>query len=589
MISYRFQSADLKHPLAVLGKMDKHSESCELGGIDTRDVGEVGSLEDGVHGLHRKLGPRRLQLITIGGAIGTALFIAIGSGLYQGGPGSLFLAFLIECAMVGMLNNCLAEMVTYMPVSGGFVSLAGKWVDDAWGFMAGWNFFIYLVLAVPYEISAINLLLSYWRDDIPVLAICLVCIALYAYGPVLPSMWILTKQILCYSILNIFAVESYGEAEFWLASGKVLLIILLFFFTFITMVGGNPKHDAYGFRYWNDPGAFATYRTTGDLGRFEGFLGALWMAAFTVTGPEYISMVAAEAKHPRLYIKNAYKTMYWRFGTFFIGGSLCVGVVIAYNDPSLVGAITNGNSSAAASLYIIAMKNLGIKGLPDFCSALMVTSVFSAGNNYTYTATRALYGMAINGRAPRFFAYTTKRGVPIYCLSVPLAFAFLSLLQLSGGSYKVLGWLVSITTANIMIYFITIMVTYVCFYRACRAQGFDRKSLPYTGRFQPYCGYIALMWFIVVVFCFGYSSFKPWNTTNFFLNYVMLIFCPSIFFIWKYYKKTRWLRPEEVDLKWEADAITAYEASVLERPTTFWRDMFAFLNIRKRKARASTA
>jgi amino acid transporter len=109
-------------------------------------------------------------------------------------------------------------------------------------------------------------------------------------------------------------VKAYGEAEFWLSGGKVILIMILFAFTFVTMVGGNPKHDAYGFRYWNNPGAFAEYRTTGALGRLEGFLAALWSASFTVVGPEYVSMVAAEAKRPRTYIKSAFKTMYIRFG-----------------------------------------------------------------------------------------------------------------------------------------------------------------------------------------------------------------------------------------------------------------------------------
>lgn len=95
------------------------------------------------------------------------------------------------------------------------------------------------------------------------------------------------------------------------------------------MVGGNPQHDAYGFRYWRDPGGFAEYITTGSLGRFEGFLGSLWAASFCIVGPEYISMVAAEAKRPRIYIKQAFKTIYWRFGIFFIGGALCAGIVVS--------------------------------------------------------------------------------------------------------------------------------------------------------------------------------------------------------------------------------------------------------------------
>lgn len=88
-------------------------------------------------------------------------------------------------------------------------------------------------------------------------------------------------------IINLFAVRWYGESEFWLTSGKLLLIFIMFAFTFITMVGGNPQRDAYGFRYWRTPGAFTEYVTTGTLGRFEGFLGAFFQASFTVVGPEY--------------------------------------------------------------------------------------------------------------------------------------------------------------------------------------------------------------------------------------------------------------------------------------------------------------
>lgn len=79
----------------------------------------------------------------------------------------------------------------------------------------------------------------------------------------------------------------------------MILIFMLFFFTFVTMVGCNPKHNAYGFRYWRNPGPLAAYHTTGDLGRFEGFLACIWAASFYIIGPKYISMATAEAKRPQ--------------------------------------------------------------------------------------------------------------------------------------------------------------------------------------------------------------------------------------------------------------------------------------------------
>lgn len=142
------------------------------------DSGEI--VNGNIDGLHRRLANRQIQLIAIGGSIGTALFVSIGSGLYRGGPGSLFIAYLLYSCMLGLVNNCMAEMATLHPVSGGFIRMAGKWVDEALGFTVGWNFFLYEALLIPFEITALNLVLSFWRDDIPAAAVIAACIVLYA-------------------------------------------------------------------------------------------------------------------------------------------------------------------------------------------------------------------------------------------------------------------------------------------------------------------------------------------------------------------------------------------------------------------------
>ncbi|OAA65771.1 amino acid permease [Niveomyces insectorum RCEF 264] len=148
---------------------DRNSLSGSAEGITTGNI----------DALQRRLRNRQIQLIAIGGAIGTALFLSIGNGLIEGGPGSLFIAYTMYSIVLALVNNCLAEMVVYMPVSGGFIRLAGKWVDDAWGFMAGWNFFLYEALLIPFEISALSVVLTYWRDDIPAGAVCGATIAAY--------------------------------------------------------------------------------------------------------------------------------------------------------------------------------------------------------------------------------------------------------------------------------------------------------------------------------------------------------------------------------------------------------------------------
>lgn len=130
--------------------------------------------------LHRRLSNRQIQWIAIGGSIGTALFVSIGYGLIEGGPGSLFIAFTLYSCMMGLVNSCLAEMVIFMPVSGSWMRMASKWVDEALGFTAGWNFYLYEAILIPFEISALNLVLGYWSDKIPLAAICAACIVLYA-------------------------------------------------------------------------------------------------------------------------------------------------------------------------------------------------------------------------------------------------------------------------------------------------------------------------------------------------------------------------------------------------------------------------
>ncbi|KAF1808844.1 hypothetical protein P152DRAFT_517199 [Eremomyces bilateralis CBS 781.70] len=526
----------------------------------------AGEVEDNADHLQRHLGNRQIQLIAIGGSIGTALFVSINAGLANGGPASLFLAFSLSSIMLGLVNNCAAEMSTYMPVSGGFIRLAGKWVDDAFGVMAGWNFFLYEALLIPFEITAISTVLSYWRDDIPPAAVIAVC-------------------IVCYAVFNALAVHYYGESEFWLSGGKVILIIILFSFTFVTMVGGNPKHDAYGFRYWRDPGAFAEYRTTGSLGRFEGFLAALWTSSFAVVGPEYIAMIAAEAKRPRTYIKSAFKTVYFRFGLFFMGGALAVSIVLPRNDPTLLAIINGdagGSGTASASPYVIAMQNLGVEGLPHLVNALLVTSIFSAGNTYTYCATRSLYGLALEGQAPSFFRYCTKSGVPIVCFAFVMCFPCLAFLQLGNNSATVLSWLVSLITAGGIINFIVICSTYLKFYYATKAQNFDRSKLPYTGYLQPWCGWIGLCWMIFVVFTYGYASFKPWSVKNFFINYTMVLLAPVLFIFWKLVKRTKWIPSSQVDLIWEAPIIDAYELTFYEPPLSFWVEMLQLMGIKRK-------
>lgn len=379
-------------------------------------------------------------------------------------------------------------------------------------------------------------------------------------------------------------MKVYGEAEFWGSSSKILLIIILFSFTFVSMVGGKPQHDAFGFRHWRDPGPMAEYVTKRYLGRFEGFLGAFWIASFSTVGPEYVTLIAAEVKHPRTYVKKAFQTVFFRFGFFFILGAIAVGILVPYNDKALVAAFitnTTDGSSSSGSPFIIAMRNLGVSGLPHLMNALLVTTIFSAGNTYMYCATRSLYALSLEGRAPRILQKCTRQGVPIYCVLITMLFPLLSLMQLSNSSSQALAWLTNILTAGGLINYFTMAVTYLFFYRACKAQGIDRSQFPYFGYFQPYTAWIGVIGEGCVILFFGYESFRPWNLTSFFTNYTLVVFAIITFTSWKLLHRTKLVKPTEADLVWERPIVDSYERSTLSKPQGFWAEMFEWIGLKQ--------
>ena len=156
------------------------------------------------------------------------------------------------------------------------------------------------------------------------------------------------------------------------------------------------------------------------------------------------SMAAGEAINPRAVLPKAYNGVFYRLTVFFVLGTLCVGVLVPYNDPTMAAAFKEDKPGAAASPYVIAMDRLNIPVLPHIVNAMVLGASFSAGNSYVYCASRSLYGLALDGKAPRLFTKCTKTGVPIYCVSVVLMIALLAFLQVSNGASVVLNWFVNL-------------------------------------------------------------------------------------------------------------------------------------------------
>ncbi|KAG0675188.1 hypothetical protein C6P40_001866 [Pichia californica] len=479
----------------------------------------------------RRLKQRHIDLISIGGSIGTALFVTIGSGLMHGGCGNLLISFTIHgLVIIYIVTLTIGELICYLPVDSPFITHAGRFVDPAFEAVCGYNFYIMVSLYIPFEITSVNSMIHFWRSD---------------YSPADSFV----PQIVIYLVLNVFAVNFYGESEFCLAIGKLILAIGLLFFTFITMVGGNPEHWAFGFHNFKGvDNAFPQYLGSGA----SAFWAVYLKAVFTEVAPEYLGMVAGEAQNPRKTMPRAFKGIIYRLSIFYVLGALSVGILLQHDDPTLVAAVTNGAAGANVSPYVIAMKNMNIKVLPHIVNVLCMTSSFSAGNSYIYCSSRSLYAMAKRGKAPAIFKVCLRNGVPIFGIAMAIAWSCLSLLQLGDSASVALDWMVNLCTGCQVMNYFFMMITYLCFYRACKVQGVSRFTMPmqaWTTKYQPYPAIFSLVTTFLVIMFLGAQAFIPSFDVDSFLYYYLMVFVDiGIYIVWKLVFKTKIVKPEEADL-----------------------------------------
>ncbi|CUS24605.1 LAQU0S17e02828g1_1 [Lachancea quebecensis] len=511
-------------------------EEGETTTINEVNTGYARSLNEQVLPLHeriarRKLFPRQVSMIGIGGAIGTALFVSIGTQIIHGGPGSLLIAFCLWSVVFIGLSQCMCVMVTYLPVTGSFVHFTERFVDRSCGFSVGWTYFVCQAANVCFEITAVCLVVEFWTDKIPKAALISILIALFGS-------------------LNLFSVFIFGEGEFYLSIGKVILAIGLIFFTIVVMAGGNPQHKVLGFKNWSNPGAFAEYISHGSVGKFHGFMSCLIFALYVFWGVDYLGNAASEAMNPRKVIPSSFRKVFGRLIIFYIGGAICVGILVPFNDPNMIKAISEGAVGAGASPYVSAMKTLGIGVLPHIVNVLILTSIISAGNSSLYSASRVLHRLALEGQAPKLFKKTTKRGVPLYCCIAVLFVCGLAYLSVSNSTNNVLTWFLNVETAAMAIVYIFICISYLQFSKGCKAQNIAFEILPYSTPFLPYLAWHSLFWLVLMLFLNGYTVFlkNSWDLQSFVFSYSMIPFFVILFTGHKLYKKTKFIRPADMDL-----------------------------------------
>ncbi|WVQ67945.1 uncharacterized protein L199_006150 [Kwoniella botswanensis] len=438
---------------------------------------------------HRGLRMRHVQLIAISGSIGSALFVSIGNPLTSAGPIGLLLGVAIWCAVVWAASNCLIEMTCLLPVDGGFIHYAGRFVDKSFGMALGWNYVITQLALICFELVSLNVIVEYWTLTLH------------------PAI-IISVGLVAFFIIQIWSVRWFGEIEFYISITKVFLMIGLTLYTFITMVGGNPLGDKYGFRYWKTPGPFAGEVNFRKV--LTGIFDSLSWATFAVVGPDYISLIGGEVKNPRRILPKAFNSTIYRILCFYLTGALCVGIVSSSTDENLLGAISAGAPGAAKSPYVISMNRLGIPVLPSLVNALILISIFSTGNSFVFVASRSLFSLAHKNQAPAILKRVNRHGVPWVAVCVTLAFGCLSYLSVSSGTVKVLNWWINLVGAAQLVSWTCIGFTYLRFRSGLKAQNLlNTNYLPVKGYLQPFSGWYVVVWSPIVFFFSGYYLFYP--------------------------------------------------------------------------------
>ena len=469
-------------------------------------------------GVKRQLKTRHLSMIAIGGSIGTGLFVASGSAISTAGPGGALVAYVGIGLMVFFLMTSLGEMATYLPVSGSFSTYATRFVDPAFGFAMGWNYWFNWAITLAVDVSTAALIMRFWVPQIP--------------G------WIFSVFfLLIIFALNALTVKAFGEAEYWFSIIKVITVIAFIIIGILTIFGILGGHY-YGLSNF-------TYKEAPFVGGVPAILAMFVIAGFSFQGTELIGITAGESKTPEKSIPKAIKTIFWRILLFYILAIAIIAAIIPYTSPDLLGG---SETNVAMSPFTLIFKNAGLAMAAGVMNAIILTSVLSAGNSGMYASTRMLMAMGQSGQAPRRMGRVNKRGIPMNALIFTGIVAGLALLTSILGP-QVYLYLVAASGLTGFIAWIGIAVSHYRFRRAYKLQGHSLDELKYKAKWFPLGPILALVLCILVIVGQDLASFAKWDIQAILVTYMsipLFLFC---YFFYKIKHKTKLIPLEQVDLE----------------------------------------
>ena len=350
--------------------------------------GEPGGPGDG---LQAGLKNRHLSMIAIGGVIGAGLFVGSSSGIATAGPGIL-LSYALVGTMVVLVMRMLGEMSAANPTSGSFSAHADRALGRWAGFSIGWLYWFFWVVVLAIEATAGAVILESWVPAVP------------QWGWALIVMLVLTAT-------NLVSVGSYGEFEFWFAGIKVVAIGAFIVIGGLAVFGVLPgvDSDTAGLGNLTDHGGFLP---NGPGAILTGIL----LVVFSFMGSEIATLAAGESENPQRAVTKSTNSIIWRIGVFYLGSIFVVVTLLPWDSD----AIQKDGS------YVAALNSLGIPNAGEIMKFIVLTSVLSCLNSGLYTASRMAFSLGQRRDAPKAFARTTSRGVPMTAILASVAFGFVA-------------------------------------------------------------------------------------------------------------------------------------------------------------------
>ena len=419
--------------------------------------------------LQRGLKNRHIQLIAMGGAIGTGLFLGSAQVIQSAGP-SIILGYAIGGLIAFLIMRQLGEMIVEEPVAGSFSHFAYQYWGKFPGFLSGWNYWVLYILVAMSELTAVAKYINYWWPHIA------------AWQSVLFFFVIITA-------INLTNVKLYGESEFWLAIIKVTAVVAMILFGLFLLFTADANSTASFSNLWSHGGFFP-----------NGFDGLFYMLAFIMFafgGIELIGMAAAEANDPKKTIPKAINQVVVRILVFYVGSLAILLSLVPWNQLDLGGL--------DKSPFVMIFSQMGIGWAAHLLNFIILTAALSVYNSGMFANSRMLFGLAQQGNAPKVFAKVNKQGVPIPAVLLSALLIFGCVLLNYFVPEDALGHLMYVVVGALVLNWAMISLTHLKF-KAMVKQKNLKTSFP--ALWSPISNYLVLVFIAVVLYIMWQQGFK---------------------------------------------------------------------------------